>query len=232
MAYKATIYIIFFSILILDNKVMQSLSTGYIGQVMINLLIFLLLLAVYTYLIKLENIGCRCSAHPNKEFIKQFSLVALIYLSIIIFIPMSYVIKYFGTVIAGLFAFLTFVFYIMCIVYFYLTIDYTRYLVNEKCKCSEDIRRELILAGSIIEFSMIFLILLVIIILPIIFNSVSIIVKNMGNVEEEISTVVRNPYKSMRNIPSKLKKATNIVSKIGSQSKKGFGKMVKPMKSR
>lgn len=209
---------------------MQSLSTGYIGQVIVNLLIFFLLLAVYTYIVKLENIGCICSAHPNKDFIKQFSLIALIYLGIITFVPMSYIIKYLGTVIAGLYAFLTFVFYIMCIVYFYLTIEYTRYLVNEKCKCSQDIRRELIMAGSVIEFSMIFLILLVIIILPIIFNSVSIIVQNMGTVEQEISTAVRNPYKSMKSIPSKLKKASKIVSKIGTQSKNGFKRMVKPMK--
>lgn len=209
---------------------MPKFTAGYIGQVAVNLLIFFLLLAVYTYIIKLENIGCYCANHPNKEFIKQFSLVALIYLGIVTFVPMSYIIKYFGNIIAGIFAFVTFVFYILCVVYFYLTIEYTRYLVNEKCKCSQDMRRELILAGSVVEFSIIFLILLVIIILPIIFNSVSVIVQNMGQVEEEVSTAVRNPYESIQRIPSKLKKATKIVSNIGSQSKKGLSKMVKPMK--
>lgn len=209
---------------------MPKFSSGYIGQVIVNLLIVFLLLAVYTYIIKLENIGCACANHPNKQFIKQFSLVALIYLGLVTFVPMTYVIEYFGNVIAGLFAFITFVFYILCIVYFYLTIEYTRYLVNEKCKCSQDIRRELIMAGSVVEFSIIFLILLVIIILPIIFNSISIIVQNMGTVEEEVSTAVRNPYESIKRIPTKLKKATRIVSNIGSQSKKGFKKMMKPMK--
>ncbi len=211
---------------------MPKFTPGYIGQVVVNLLIFFLLLAVYTYIGKLEKIGCYCANHPNKEFIKQFSLVALIYLGLVTFVPMSSILSLFGNVIAGLFAFVTFVFYIMCIVYFYLTIEYTRYLVNEKCKCSQDMRRELILAGSVVEFSIIFLILLVIIILPIIFNSVSIIVNNMGRVESEVSTAVRNPYESIKRIPSNLKKASKIVSNIGSQSKKGFKKMVKPMKSR
>jgi predicted PurR-regulated permease PerM len=86
------------------------------------------------------------------------------------------------------------------------------------------------MAGSIVEFSLIFLILLVIIILPIIFNSVSIIVQKMSNVEEEVSTAVRNPYASIKDIPSKLKTASKIVGKIGKQSTKGFKKMGKPMK--
>jgi hypothetical protein len=210
---------------------MPKFTPGYIGQVVVNLLIFFLLLAVYTYIIKLEKIGCYCAKHPNKEFIKQFSLIALVYLGLVTFVPMQYIINYFGKVIAGLFAFVTFVFYIICVVYFYLTIEYTRYLVNEKCKCSEDMRRELILAGSVVELSIIFLILLVIIVLPIIFNSVSVVVNNMGTVEEEVSTAVRNPYESIKRIPSKLKKASSIVSNIGSQSKKGLKKMVKPMSS-
>lgn len=211
---------------------MAKISSGYIGQVVVNLLIFFLLLAVYTYIIKLENIGCYCANHPNKEFIKQFSLIALVYLGVVTFIPMTFIVEKLGTAVAGLFAFITFVFYIVCIVYFYLTIEYTRYLVNEKCKCSQDIRRELIMAGSIVELSIIFLILLVIIILPIIFNSISIIVQNMGTVEEEVSNAVRNPYGSIQKIPSNLKKATKIVSNIGSQSQKGLRKLVKPMRSK
>lgn len=201
-------------------------SAGYIGQVLLNLFIFFLLLAVYTYIIKLENIGCECAKHPHRDFIKYFSLVALVFLGLITFVPMSWIIKTFGSVISSLFAFVTFVFYIVCIVYFFLTLEYTRYLVNEKCKCSQDIRRELVMAGSIIEITIILLILLVIIILPIIFNSVTIIVQNIGNVEQEVSTAVRNPYASIQTIPKKLKKATKIVSDIGSQSKKGFKKIM------
>jgi hypothetical protein len=204
---------------------MPSISAGYIGNVVLNLLIFFLLLAVYTYILNLETIGCACAIHPNREFIKQFSLFALVFLGIITFVPTSAINDVFGSMATGLFAFVKFVFYIICIVYFFLTLEYTRYLINEKCKCSEDMRRELILAGSVVEVALIVLILLVIIILPIIFNSVTHVVENMGSFEKEISTVVRTPYTSMKTVPSKLRKTSKIVSKIGSQSAKGIKKL-------
>lgn len=201
---------------------------GYIANIVLNLFVFLLLIAVYSYIVKLEQISCACAEHPNKNFIKSFSLFALIFLGIITFVPMGTIINTFGTTIAGLFAFVKFIFYIVCIVYFYMILDYTRYLVNEKCKCSEDYRRGLIMAGSVIEIIILFLILLVIIILPIIFNSVSIIVRNIDGFEKEVSTAVRNPYESVKKIPKELKSVGKIVSSIGKQSKKGLSKMMKP----
>jgi uncharacterized membrane protein len=201
---------------------------GYIANVVLNLFVFLLLLAVYSYIVKLENISCACAQHPNKDFIKNFSLFALVFLGIITFVPMGTIISTFGTTVAGLFAFVKFIFYIVCIVYFYMILDYTRYLVNEKCKCSDDYRRSLIMAGSVIEIIILFLILLVIIILPIIFNSVSVIVRNMDGLEKELSTAVRNPYESVKKIPKELKSVGKIVYNIGKQSKKGFKKIMKP----
>jgi hypothetical protein len=201
---------------------------GYVANVILNLFIFLLFIAVYTYIIKLESIACVCADHPNKEFIKTFSLFALVFLAVIIFIPMSFILETFGQTVAGLFAFVKFVFYIICIVYFYMTLDYVRYLINEKCKCSEDYRRGLIMAGSIIEIVILFLILLVIIILPVVFNSVSVIVRNMDGFEKEVSTAVRNPYESVKKIPSELKSMSKMVSDIGKQSSKGLKKMMKP----
>lgn len=207
---------------------MQSISVGYIGQVVLNLFVFLLLIAIYTYIDKLEKTGCACAVHPNRNFIKGFSVFALIILSITALIPMSWIINNFGYMTAGLFAFVKFIFYIVCIVFFFMTLEYTRYLVNEKCKCSEDYRRELIMAGSIVEISILLLVFLVIIILPIVFNSVTVIVQNMDTFEKEVSTSVRNPYKSIKSIPSKLKTVTKMVSKIGSKSKQGLKKMTKP----
>lgn len=208
----------------------MSISIGYIGHVVLNLFIFFLLLAVYSYINKLESTGCECSIHPNKDFIKSFSIFALVFLGIITFIPMSTIISTFGNMVAGIFSFVKFVFYVICVVYFFMTLDYTRYLVNEKCKCSEDYRRELIMAGSIVEIAILLLVLLVIIVLPIIFNSVTTIVKNMDSFEKEVSTTLRNPYESIRNVPSKLKKVTKMVSKIGSQSTKALKKMTKSNK--
>jgi predicted PurR-regulated permease PerM len=83
------------------------------------------------------------------------------------------------------------------------------------------------MAGSIIELTIILLVFIVIIILPVIFNSVTVIVKNVDTVEREVATAVKSPYKSITTIPSKLRKASSIVSKIGSQTKKGFKKIIK-----
>jgi predicted PurR-regulated permease PerM len=201
---------------------------GYIANMILNLFVFLLLIAVYSYIIKLEQISCACAEHPNKNFIKGFSLFALVFLGIVTFVPMGTIINTFGTTVAGLFAFVKFIFYIICIVYFYMILDYTRYLVNEKCKCSEDYRRSLIMAGSVIEIIILFLILLIIIILPIVFNSVSIIVRNMDGFEKEVSSAVRNPYESVKKIPKNLKSVGKMVTSIGKESKKGLTKMLKP----
>lgn len=230
MLLKLKSHKILFSFLIIDNKTMQSISTGYIANIILNLFVFLLLLAVYSYIMKLEEIGCACAAHPNRDFIKNFSLFALVFLGIITFVPMSSIINTFGAMVAGAFAFVKFVFYIVCIVYFYMILEYTRYMVNEKCKCSDDIRRELIMAGSTVEIAIILLILLVVVILPVIFNSVTTIVANMDGIEREVSTAVRNPYESIKTVPSKLRKASKMVSKIGSTSVKGLKKMMKPNK--
>lgn len=207
---------------------MQNITAGYIGQVILNLFVFLLLIAIYTYIDKLEQTGCACAVHPNREFIKSFSLFAIIFLMIITFIPMSSILQNFGTLIAGLFAFVKFVFYIVCIVFFFMTVDYVRYLINEKCKCSDDYRRELILAGSIMEITLIMLVFVVIIMLPIVFNSVTIIVENMDTLEKEVSSSMRNPYQSIKTIPSKMKQMSKMVSKIGSKSKQGIKKLTKP----
>lgn len=204
------------------------MMVGYVANVILNLFVFLLFIAVYTYIIKLESIACVCADHPNKEFIKTFSLFALVFLAVIIFIPMSFILETFGQTVAGLFAFVKFVFYIICIVYFYMTLDYVRYLINEKCKCSDDYRRGLIMAGSIVEIVILFLILLVVIILPVVFNSVSVIVRNMDGFEKEVSTAVRNPYESAKKIPTELKSMSKLVSDIGKQSSKGLKKMMKP----
>lgn len=206
----------------------MSISAGYIGNVVLNLFIFLLLIAVYSYVAKLERMGCECAKHPNRDFIKNFSLFAIIFLAIVTFVPSDYIIKNLGSTVAGVFALVKFIFYIFCIVYFYLTLEYTRYLVNEKCKCSVDMRRELIMAGLIVEIAILILIILVVIVLPIIFNSVSLIVNNMDTFERDVSTAVRNPYASIKEIPKKLSKASKMVSNIGRQSVKGFRKLSKP----
>jgi predicted PurR-regulated permease PerM len=111
-----------------------------------------------------------------------------------------------------------------------MILDYVRYLVNEKCKCSDDYRRSLIMAGAVVEMVILFLILLVIIIMPIIFNSVSVVVRNMDSFEKDVSSAMRTPYDSLKKVPKELNNMSAMLSNIGKQSKKGFKKMIKPNK--
>ena len=187
---------------------MKNISLGYIINVVLNLFVFFLLMAAYSYVVKLENIGCVCSVHPNRDFIKSFSVVAFVFLMFTTFISTSFVVETFGNATAFLYTFLKIAFYIICIVYFFIIIDYTRFLVNEKCKCSEDIRRELIMAGSIIEVILMLLTLFVIIILPVTVNSVVYILQNADTYEQKLSKDLKSPFKSIKSIPSKIKRTS------------------------
>jgi len=186
---------------------MQNISFAYLSNIILNLFVFFLLIAAYSYVIKLENIGCVCSVHPNRDFIKFFSIIAFVFLILITFVPTSLIISSFGEQTALLYTFLKLMFYIICIVYFIMIIDYTRFLVNEKCKCSEDIRRELIMAGSIIEVILLLLTLFVVIILPLTVNSVMFILENADSYEKSLSKDLKTPFKSLKGVSSKLKKA-------------------------
>lgn len=210
---------------------MAGLSIGYIGSVILNFLIFLLLIAAYTYILKLEEIGCKCAEHANQSFIKNFSLFAIIFLLIITFIPIDSIINSLGGAVASLFALITFIFYITCVVYFFMVLNYTRYLVNEKCKCSEDIRRDIIMIGSIIEIVLIMLILLTALILPILLASVSVIVNNMDTVQKDLSEGIRHPIESLRKVPSKLRSTSKSLSNIVRETSKGLKKVVTKKKT-
>lgn len=185
---------------------MNKESVGYVGQVVINLSIFLLLIAVYTYIDKLEYIGCECAVHPKRDFIKGFSIFALVILFVIMFVPMSAVVSNFGETTAILYAAVKFIFYTVCIVFFYMTLDYTRYLISEKCKCSDDYRKDLIYVGSIIEISVLLLIFLTIVVLPVLFNSVAVVLDLLGKVDNKyIVPFVKDKFNKIRSFRPKLK---------------------------
>lgn len=199
---------------------MKGISTGYIGNVVLNLFILILLIGVYSYLDKMEAMGCACSQHKNREFIKIFTIFAFVFLAAIIFIPPSFIGDTFGHTVAGIFVFVKFIFYIVCIVYFYMILDYTRFLINEKCKCSEDIRRELIMAGSIVEISLMVLVLLVIIILPVLFNSITFVIQNADEYDKNLTGAFRRPLKTIKSLPNNMKNTGKMFMKLKKNFKK------------
>jgi predicted PurR-regulated permease PerM len=106
--------------------------------------------------------------------------------------------------------------------YFYYTVNYTRYLINEKCKCSEDMRREFIMWGSIIELFLIIIVFLNAMLLPVLSNCSASVLDNLSNTKKGIKSVLSDPISNLKNSPKSMSKSINNVYKT---SKSAFKKM-------
>ena len=126
-------------------------TLSYYSSLFIQLIFVILLLIIWSYIYKLESVGCDCSDHSNKEFIKNFTIIALVYFFVTAFVSLKSIANSMGTAIVQLLAFGTFIFFLTFVVYIYYAFDYVRYLMNEKCKCSEDLRRDIIAIGTMIS---------------------------------------------------------------------------------
>ena len=71
----------------------ESNSLSFYSSVIIQAIFAILLLIILSYIYKLENMGCECSEHPNKDFIKNFTIIALAYFLITAFISLNSVAK-------------------------------------------------------------------------------------------------------------------------------------------
>jgi hypothetical protein len=209
---------------------MGDFGISYILKFIYSILTIILLVFIYTYLTNLEAKGCICAKTANTDFIKGFTLFAIIYLIFTGVIPDKSVKDTLGSAIFGLYKFIDIVFILIFIYYIYSVFQYTRYLVNEKCKCSEDIRREIIMIGSLIEFGLIFLLFLLHIILFTIYLVAYNVVKEVNDSSENIRNVIRDPLGSLTKVPKTLgkeisnmsnyvKKTTKELSKVASQRK-------------
>jgi hypothetical protein len=210
---------------------MQSiLSLGYIANFIINLFIFILLLSVYTYIEKLEKVGnCDCAYdYPHLAFIKSFSIFALIFIVFVMFVPPGTLLAdIFGKEITTIYLFVIFIFYIVFAIYLYMTMSYTRMLITKKCECSEDIRRELIFAGSTIEMIIIVLMILTLFVFPFILSGLTIFFKNIKSASKQIESNLKDPVKAVKSIPSQLSKVTGQVKNIVKKTSTGVKSLTK-----
>jgi len=202
-------------------------ALSFYSSVFIQLIFVLLLIIIWSYIYKLENIGCACSEHSNKEFIKNFTIIALVYFFITAFIPMKTIAKNMGNVIVQLLAFGSFIFFLTFVVYIYYSFDYVRYLMNEKCKCSEDLRRDIIAIGTMISLFLFLILLFTIIIIPILISTITNLFVKIQDFESEVEEVIKNPVKSLKNSPGRLFKSTK---DIGSLVKRTASKLSKSKK--
>ena len=187
-------------------------TLSFYSSMFIHFIFVILLVIIYTYIYKLENIGCECSDHSNKAFIKTFTIISLVYFFITAFIPMKEIAKNMGSVIVQLLAFGSFIFFLTFVVYIYYAFDYVRYLMNEKCKCSEDLRRDIIAIGTMISLFLFIILLFTIIIIPILISTLTNLFAKIQDFESEVEEVIKNPMKSIRSTPSRILNSTRDLS--------------------
>jgi predicted PurR-regulated permease PerM len=189
----------------------------------------ILLVIIYAYLHKLENIGCECSEHPNKDFIKNFTIIALVYFFVTAFISLKSIAKNMGGVVVQLLAIATFVFFLLFVVYIYYAFDYVRYLTNEKCKCSEDMSRDVIAVGTMISLFLFLTLLFTIIIIPILIITLSNLLDKIEDFESEVEQTIRNPMRTFKSTPDRIARSAK---EIGSFVKKSAKKITNVRRKR
>lgn len=177
----------------------------------LKILLAILLLTTYLYIEKLEKTGCECSEHPNRQFIKSFSLFGFVYYLLTVFVNPATL--DFGNAFKAVLGVIDLVFFIILGLYFYYTVDYIRYLINEKCKCSEDTRRELIMGGSIIELILIVIVFIGSMVLPVTATCLTSVIDNADKTSGEIKKAMSNPYASIIDSPKKIKSTVKDLQK-------------------
>tara|TARA_Y100000389_G_scaffold203734_1_gene253224 strand:- start:444 stop:1073 length:630 start_codon:yes stop_codon:yes gene_type:complete len=204
-------------------------NLSFYGSLIIQMIFVILLVIIYAYLHKLENIGCECSEHPNKDFIKNFTIIALVYFFITAFISLKSIAKNMGGVVVQLLAIATFVFFLLFVVYIYYAFDYVRYLTNEKCKCSEDMSRDVIAVGTMISLFLFLTLLFTIIIIPILIITLSNLLDKIEDFESEVEQTIRNPMRTFKSTPDRIARSAK---EIGSFVKKSAKKITNVRRKR
>lgn len=204
-------------------------SLSFYSSLIIQMIFVILLVIIYAYLHKLENIGCECSEHPNKDFIKNFTIIALVYFFVTAFISLKSIAKSMGGVVVQLLAIATFVFFLLFVVYIYYAFDYVRYLTNEKCKCSEDMSRDVIAVGTMISLFLFLTLLFTIIIIPILIITLSNLLDKIEDFESEVEQTIRNPMRTFKSTPDRIAKSAK---EIGSFVKKSAKKLTNVRRKR
>lgn len=189
----------------------------FISRLVYSIITLLLLIVTYSYIDSLEKKGCKCALPSNINFVKNYTIFAIFYFLFTAFVPHSFIIENFGTSVSIFATFLDLIFNLVFIYYIYEVFKYTRSLVNEKCKCSVDYRREIIMTGAIIEFILIFLVFLSNIIIVVGLGVAFLTVQSINEGAEDLSNAIHDPIGSLSNIPDRIKSS---IQKINSYIEK------------
>lgn len=192
------------------------MEISYIVSVINSLIGVLLLALTYTYLDKLEKIGCWCAEHKYRNFIKTFTMVAIVYLVLTMFIPPAQLARMFGQPVGQALQLLHFLFAIAFIFYVVASIMYVRYLMKEKCRCSEDIRREILYFVSILEVLILFTAVVALFLASITSSALVLTMNTYKDAKAYENTVIdtmRNPLTAAKKLPGSFKKLPNAFKK-------------------
>jgi hypothetical protein len=203
----------------------SNFGLSYITKLFYSVISIILLVIIYSYIVSLENKGCKCALPPNINFIKSFTIFAIIYLIFTGLVSDQAIKDNFGTNIVIINKFIDLIFAIVFIYYLYEVFVYTRRLVNEKCKCSVDIRREIIMIGSIIELLLILILFVLGIIITVIFSVVINVIKSVEDGSSDLKGVIRDPIGSISKIPKKINDDIKEVSSYMKKTSKQLSKI-------
>lgn len=193
------------------------MDVAYAIHALLGLLGLFLLGLTYTYIDKLEKTGCACAEHKYKNFIKKFAVFAFVFLIVSIVFPPAQAVKMFGEAFGTVYAIVEMLFSIALFVFFVLTLIYVRYLMREKCKCSEDIRREILYIWSLLEIILVSLLFVVGILKVLVFGSFAVAMNTVAEANHK-SGIVReaalNPVGSAIKVGKSVKKTLKKASKM------------------
>jgi hypothetical protein len=198
---------------------------SYITKVFYSVITIILLVVIYTYIVSLENKGCKCALPPNINFIKGFTIFSIIYLLFTGLVSEQVIKDNFGVNIVIINKFVDLIFALVFIYYLYEVFIYTRRLVNEKCKCSVDKRREIIMIGSIIEFVLIFILFILGIIISVGLGVIYSVVKNVEEGSGDLKGVIRDPVGSISKIPKKIRDDIKTIQSLVGKTSKELSKI-------
>jgi hypothetical protein len=183
---------------------MAKFGLSYIAKVLYSFITIILLVVIYSYITSLEQKGCKCALPPNINFIKGFTIFSIVYLLFTGIVSDQTISDNFGDNIVLINKFVDLIFALVFIYYLYEVFRYTRALVNEKCKCSVDSRREIIMIGTVIEFILIFILFILHIIVVFVLSTMFTVVKTIEDGSSDLKGVIRDPIGSISKIPSKI----------------------------
>jgi hypothetical protein len=186
----------------------------------LNLIVLVLAVLSLTYVQKLERTGCACAEHPYRKFIKGWLYVAVVVFLLMLLANLGFAVgmKLNKTMAAVIGAFYI-LFGLATLAFYVLAVLYVRYLMKEKCKCSEDSRRTVLYVWSVVELVLIafaFLVGLLLAVSGAVLAFVSGLAKpgNLVRVSEKVMESTVNPLSSAKVLKSNLGRELRKVKKL------------------